>query len=24
LEKIDRAWETILEETYNPVYGTAH
>jgi hypothetical protein len=23
LEKIDRAWE-VLEETYNPIYGTTH
>ncbi len=22
LEKLDRAWEALLEETYNPVYGT--
>jgi hypothetical protein len=24
LEKIDGAWEAMLEETYNPVYGTPH
>jgi hypothetical protein len=24
LEKIDRAWEALLEETYNPIYGTQH
>ncbi|HEY5741657.1 MAG TPA: transposase, partial [Terrimicrobiaceae bacterium] len=24
LEKIDRAWEAMLEETYNPIYGTQH
>jgi transposase len=24
LEKIDRAWEAMLEELYNPIYGTAH
>ena len=24
LEKIDRAWEAMLEETYNPIYGTSH
>ena len=24
LEKIDRAWEAMLEETYNPIYGTTH
>ena len=24
LEKIDRAWEAMLEETYNPIYGTPH
>ena len=24
LEKIDSAWEAILEEIYNPIYGTTH
>ena len=24
LEKLDRAWEALLEEIYNPVYGTSH
>ena len=24
LEKLDRAWEAILEEIYNPIYGTSH
>jgi transposase len=24
LEKLDRAWEALLEEVYNPVYGTSH
>jgi hypothetical protein len=24
LEKIDRAWEAMLEEIYNPIYGTSH
>ena len=24
LEKIDHAWEAMLEETYNPIYGTPH
>jgi hypothetical protein len=24
LEKIERAWEALLEEIYNPVYGTSH
>jgi transposase len=24
LEKIDRAWDALLEETYNPIYGTSH
>ena len=24
LEKLDRAWEAMLEETYNPLYGTPH
>ena len=24
LEKLDRAWEALLEEIYNPIYGTSH
>jgi transposase len=24
LEKLDRAWEAMLGEIYNPVYGTSH
>ena len=24
LEKLDRAWEAMLEEIYNPIYGTSH
>ena len=24
LEKLDRAWDALLEEIYNPVYGTSH
>ena len=24
LEKLDRAWEAMFEETYNPISGTAH
>jgi transposase len=24
LEKLDRAWEAMLEEIYNPIYGTLH
>jgi transposase len=24
LEKLDRAWEAMLEETYNPISGTTH
>ncbi|MGB7793421.1 MAG: hypothetical protein WBL39_19660, partial [Terrimicrobiaceae bacterium] len=24
LEKLDRAWEAMLEEVYNPIYGTSH
>ena len=24
LEKLDRAWEAMLEEIHNPVYGTSH
>ena len=24
IEKIDRAWEAMLEETYNPIDGTSH
>ena len=24
LEKLDRAWEAMLQEIYNPIYGTSH
>jgi hypothetical protein len=24
LEKIDRAWDAMLEEIYKPIYGTSH
>jgi transposase len=24
LDKINRAWEALLEEIYNPIYGTSH